>query len=65
MPPSWISDFRFHLGVLLLAPLKSLTPKTYSIGIELEISFLSIIQAEIHVFHERLSQAMRLLLLSE
>jgi len=28
-PPSWISDFRFHLGVLLIAPLKSLTPKTW------------------------------------
>jgi len=27
-----------------------------NIGIELEISFLSIIQAEIHVFHERISQ---------
>jgi len=27
-PPSWISDFRFCLGVLLITPLKSLTPKT-------------------------------------
>jgi len=27
-PPSWISDFRFHLGVLPTAPLKHLTPKT-------------------------------------
>jgi len=26
---SWISDFRFHLGVLLIAPLKGLTPKTW------------------------------------
>jgi len=26
--PSWIYDFRFHLGVLLIAPLKSVTPKT-------------------------------------
>jgi len=26
-PPSWISDFRFHLGVLLIAPLKRLTLK--------------------------------------
>jgi len=25
-PPSWISDFRFHLGVLPTAPLKSLNP---------------------------------------
>jgi len=27
-PPSWIPDFRFHLGMLLIAPLKSLNPKT-------------------------------------
>jgi len=28
-PPSYISAFRFHLGVLSTAPLKSLTPKTW------------------------------------
>jgi len=27
-PPSWISDFRFHLELLLVAPLTSSTPKT-------------------------------------
>jgi len=27
-PPSWISDFRFYLGGLLIALLKSFTPKT-------------------------------------
>jgi len=27
-PPSWIYHFRFHLGVLPKAPLKSLIPKT-------------------------------------
>ena len=27
-PPSWISGFHFHLAVLLIAPLRSLTPKT-------------------------------------
>jgi len=26
-PPSWISDFMFHLAVLLIVPLKSMTPK--------------------------------------
>ena len=28
-PPSWISDFRFHPTKILIAPLKSLTPKTW------------------------------------
>jgi len=28
-PPSCISDFRFHLGVLLTSPLKIVTPKTW------------------------------------
>jgi len=28
-PPSWLCDFRFHLWMLLTAPLKSLTPKTW------------------------------------
>ena len=28
-PPSWISDFRFHLAVLQIASLKSLTLKTW------------------------------------
>jgi len=27
-PPSWISDFRFYLGVSLIVPFKSLIPKT-------------------------------------
>jgi len=28
-PPTWISDFRFHMGVLPTAPLKILTSKTW------------------------------------
>jgi len=38
-PPSWISDFRFHLAVLLIAPLKSLTRKHGDI--DTRIMFLS------------------------
>jgi len=42
LPPSRISDFRFYLGVLLIAPLK--TPKTW---VAVEILFKASQNAEI------------------
>jgi len=43
-PPSWIFDFGFHLGVLLIAPLKSFTPKTWVVAVR--ILFLASLEAE-------------------
>ena len=45
-PPSWISDFRFHLTVLLMAPFRSMTPK---MGVAAGILSLASLEAEIHL----------------
>ena len=47
-PPSWISDFRFHLAVLPIAPFKSLTLKTW---VRSRRNFVPIagLEAEIHL----------------
>ena len=43
--PSWISDFQFHLAVLLMAPKFDFE----NMGIAVGISFLASLEAEIHL----------------